>query len=134
MVLGRLGRVIRQQSDDEVTHSQVSLLFNIRRMQPVTAGDVAVAEGVTPPSITRSLTRLAERGFVVRKAHPGDGRAMLVSLTRKGEEECNRVLRIRDVWLHERLMDLNQEEIDHLLETLPLLERLCDPALSLSSQ
>jgi DNA-binding MarR family transcriptional regulator len=98
-------------------------------MQPVTAGEVAVAEGVTPPSITRSLSRLEERGFIVRKAHPGDGRAMLVSLTRKGEEECRSVSRIRDVWLHERLMNLTQDELDHLLETLPLLERLCDPAL-----
>ncbi len=129
MVLGRLGRVIRQQSDDDLSHSQISLLFNIRRMQPVTAGDVAVAEGVTPPSITRSLSRLTERGLIVRETHSGDGRVTLLSLTPEGEAECKRALKSRDEWLHARLLDLSQDEVDHLFEAVPLLERLCLPAL-----
>ncbi len=130
MVLGRLGRVIRQQSDDDLTHTQISLLFNIRRMQPVTAGDVAVAEGVTPPSITRSLSRLTERGLIVRRTHDDDGRVAVLSLTPEGEAECRRALRKRDEWLHDRLMELTQEEVDHLLEAVPLLERLCLPSLN----
>ncbi|ODU07397.1 MAG: hypothetical protein ABS81_01170 [Pseudonocardia sp. SCN 72-86] len=129
MTLGRLGRVLRQQTDDGLSYALISLLFNIARNQPVTAGDLASAEGVSPPSVTRSLNRLIELGLVSREPDPTDRRASLISLTPAGEDEREQVLRSRENWLSQHLTRLTAEEIVNLLAALPALELLCDPAL-----
>lgn len=129
MTLGRLGRVLRQQTDDGLSYALISLLFNIGRSQPVSAGELAVSEGVSPPSVTRSLNRLIELGFVTRTADPADRRAALIELTPSGAREREQVLKSREVWLEEHLGRLDHTELESLLTALPALERLCDPEL-----
>jgi DNA-binding MarR family transcriptional regulator len=128
MALGRLGRVMRQNvGGGSVTPTQRSLLFSIRRLQPVTAGDLASAEEVTPPSITRLLDRLERQALITREPHPTDRRVTLIKLTPAGAQECRRQLRDRDAWLAERLEVLQPRELEQLLQAVPLLERLCEP-------
>jgi DNA-binding MarR family transcriptional regulator len=129
MVLGRLGRVLRQQTADGLSYPQISLLFSIERSSPVTAGELAVSEGVTPPSVTRSLNELDRRGLIWRGHHTIDRRVTLIYLTDSGKRECTRLRRSRDAWLAEHLTRLAPEEIHVLIAALPVLERLCDPAL-----
>lgn len=129
MTLGRLGRVLRQQSDDGLSYALISLLFNIGRNQPVSAGELAASEGVSPPSVTRSLNRLIELGYVSRVADPADRRAALIRLTPEGMNEREAVLKSREMWLAEHLKRLSRKELDTLLAALPALERLCDPEL-----
>jgi DNA-binding MarR family transcriptional regulator len=130
MTLGRLGRVLRQQNDDGLSYALVSLLFAIARSEPVTAGELAISEGVSPPSVTRSLNRLRELGYVNRESDPSDRRASLISLTEAGNRERAAILKTREIWLTEHLDRLTAEGIKQLLDALPALERLCDPALS----
>jgi DNA-binding MarR family transcriptional regulator len=130
MTLGRLGRVLRQQTDDGLSYALISLLLSIARSQPVTAGDLAASEGVTPPSVTRSLNRLLELGYVTREPDPADRRASLISLTDAGMKERAHLLRTREIWLTQHLTRLTAEDVEHLLAALPALERLCDPALN----
>lgn len=129
MVLGRLGRVLRQQSADGLSYPQISLLFSIERAQPVTARELAESESVTAPSVTRSFNDLAREGLVSREPDPNDGRAFLIRLTPAGEQECRRLRQRRDLWLSEHLDGLSADDIHLLLAALPALERLCDPAL-----
>lgn len=129
MALGRLGRVLRQQTDDGLSYALISLLLNIARNQPVTAGDLAIGEGVSPPAVTRSLNRLTELNLVTRQPDPDDRRASLITLTPEGKRERERLLETRERWLSEHLLRLSTEEITMLLAALPALERLCDPAL-----
>lgn len=130
MVLGRLGRVLRQQTDDDLPYALISLLFTIERGEPVTAGDLAASERVTPPAITRSLNRLGELGLIAREPHPVDGRASMIRLTAEGRAERRRILQSRDVWLSNHLRPLNADEVDLLIAAMPVLERLCDPELT----
>jgi DNA-binding MarR family transcriptional regulator len=129
MALGRIGRVLRQQTDDGLTYPLISLLLCIVRTQPVSAGDLAAAEGVSPPSVTRSLNRLIELGYVSREPDPADRRAALITVTPKGMEERNEILRRREIWLTQHLDQLTGHDMGRLLDALPALERLCDPAL-----
>ncbi|BCB82819.1 MarR family winged helix-turn-helix transcriptional regulator [Phytohabitans suffuscus] len=129
MTLGRLGRVLRQQNDDGLSYALISLMFAIHRMQPATAGDLAAGEGVSPPSVTRSLNRLVELGLVAREADPVDRRNAVISLTAAGEQERQRILRSREVWLSDHLARLTDEQLHALLGVLPVLELLCDPEL-----
>ncbi|MEJ2870503.1 MarR family transcriptional regulator [Actinomycetospora sp. OC33-EN08] len=129
MTLGRLGRVLRQQNDDGLSYALVSLLFAIHRMQPVAAGDLAASEGVSPPSVTRSLNRLIDIGLVLRLADPSDRRTAVISLTPAGELERQQILRSRENWLSEHLSRLGGDDVAALLAAIPALEQLCDPAL-----
>jgi DNA-binding MarR family transcriptional regulator len=129
MVLGRVGRILRQQADDGLPYPQISLLFNIARAEPVTPSQLAASEGVTPPSVTRSLDTLQQLGYVSREPSPHDRRVSYVRLTVAGHQECQRLLHSRDVWLSEHLLNVTSDELRELIRLIPVLEKLCDPEL-----
>lgn len=53
---------------------------------PMTPGALARALEVRPPTITKTITRLEEQGFVARAASKEDGRQVLVQLTDAGRD------------------------------------------------
>ncbi len=52
---------------------------------PITLGALAAAEHVKPPTITRLVRDLEERGLVERTADPADGRIQHLRATRSGK-------------------------------------------------
>ena len=52
---------------------------------PITLGGLAAAEHVKPPTITRLVRDLEDRGLVERTADPSDGRIQHVRATRSGK-------------------------------------------------
>ena len=71
------------------------------------------------------LTSLEGRGFVERRADPGDGRQMVASITRAGTRILNsrrgeKTGRIEEVLASE----FTTEELARLAAAVPLLERL----------
>jgi len=127
MALGRVSRVLRQQSDDELSYALTSLLFTIGRTEPATATELAETEKVTPPSVSRSLSRLEALHLIERNPDPTDGRVTRIRLTDLGRRERENILRSREEWLTERLRLLSPDQRSELLLALPALERLCDP-------
>src|SRR5437764_5247648 len=78
----RLARRLRQQrTESGLTLTQLSALGTLHRQGPCTPGELAALERVQPPSMTRVITHLEERGLVARAAHPSDRRQVMVSLT-----------------------------------------------------
>lgn len=67
-----------------ITFSQRRLLRQLRE-GPRAAGEVAVSLGISPPTLTRQLTRLEERGVVSRTTDTSDRRKVLVDLTAEGK-------------------------------------------------
>ncbi|SEK39217.1 transcriptional regulator, MarR family [Roseivivax marinus] len=65
---------------------------------------------VSNGNVTGIVDRLAEDGLVVRVQVPGDRRASLVRLTRKGQEEFARQAAAHEAWLSELLSDFTTEE------------------------
>src|SRR5258708_9041354 len=76
VALARLARRLRQEAvaADEVTPSQFSAMASLELLGGATLGELALAERVQPPSITRIVARLEESGFVVRTQDLGDRR------------------------------------------------------------
>jgi DNA-binding MarR family transcriptional regulator len=129
MTLGRLGRLLRQQNTEDLSYALMSLLFTIGRTQPITAGDLAQEEGVSPPSVTRSLGRLVDLGFVTRELDPDDRRSAVIRLTAKGARERELILNDREIWLARHLARLREEDIQIIVAALPALERLVEATL-----
>src|ERR1700704_6005236 len=76
-------RQLRQQNVD-LTASQASALATINRDGPLTVGDLAKAEHVSSPMITKIAKGLEEEGLVTRTVDPTDKRVTQLAITKEG--------------------------------------------------
>ena len=122
----RLSRRMRQQRSGEsgLTATQLAAMATLRRHGPLTAGELAAQEKVSPPSMTRILGHLSDLGMVDRRSHPTDGRQVLVELSATGRGLLDADRRRRDEWLAARLRELTPEERHQLLGVVGILDRL----------
>ena len=58
---------------------------------------------VSNGNVTGIVDRLAEDGFLLRVAVPGDRRASLVRLTKRGQEEFTKQAQAHEAWIDEML-------------------------------
>ncbi|HEX2903421.1 MAG TPA: MarR family transcriptional regulator [Jatrophihabitans sp.] len=99
-VLSRISRIAQlldeRRSQAFAEHGlaghEFDVLAALRRSGPPyeqTPGQLIEATHVTSGTMTNRLDRLVERGFVVRKAHPVDGRQVNVRLTGAGRRKVD---------------------------------------------
>jgi DNA-binding MarR family transcriptional regulator len=124
LVVMRLARRLRQQTEGDVTPSLLSALSTIERKGPLTLGELAAAERVQPPTMTRLVAKLEEQQLVIREAVPGDRRASRVRVSDEGRKFVARSRTRRDAYLAERLRRFDPDDRALLERALPLLERL----------
>jgi len=110
LVIGRLARRLRQRGETDVSASLLSAMWTIERLQPVTPGDVAAAEGVQPPTVTRIVARLEDLGLIAREGHPRDRRSSHVRLTAAGQRLLDRTRKLRTAYLARQLRDLDEDD------------------------
>ena len=124
--VARLHRRLRTEDvvDRKVSVSGLAVLALLYREGERTIGQIAAAERVQPPSMTRTVSCLEEDGFVERRPHPTDGRQVVVRLAQRGEELLAAERRRRDAWLACRLRELTAEERAVLRRAAPILEKL----------
>jgi DNA-binding MarR family transcriptional regulator len=121
----RLGRRLRaERVVTDLSLTQLAALGTLDRHGPLTPRELAAHEKVQPPSMTRVLAGLEERGHILRTPHETDGRQHLVSLTAEAKALLKEDRRRRDAWLAQRLAELSQEERDVLYAAAPVIERL----------
>jgi DNA-binding MarR family transcriptional regulator len=121
----RLSRRLRAERPDYgLTLTQIATLGTIDRHGPLTPREIADHEKVRPPSMTRILAHLEERGLIDRTPHPSDGRQHLVSLTSEARGLLREDRRRREAWLAVHLAQLTQEERDILRAAAPIIDRI----------
>ena len=126
LVLNRLARRLRSQTAADLSPSRISALVTIELRGPISLGQLAVCEHVTPPSITRMVASFEELGLVRREADPDDHRIARVSLTAEGKRTVQRSRTRKTAYLAKRLRRLDASEITVLRSALPVLERLLE--------
>jgi DNA-binding MarR family transcriptional regulator len=123
----RLTRLIRfQRADQSVTLTQLSALGTLAKRGPMSAGELAGCERVQPPSMTKVLAHLEERGLVRREVHPSDKRQAIISVTPDGVRLIESERRSRDAWLSRRLAELTPDERALLRSVVPVLDKLAE--------
>ena len=121
----RLARRLRgERSDTSLTISQIAALSTLERTGPLTPRELAAAERVQPPSMTRIAASLEAAGLVTRTDHPSDGRQVLLAASPAGAALLREDRRRRDAWLAQRLHDLPAEDLEVLRRAAVVLERL----------
>ncbi len=121
----RLTRILRnQRADTSVTLTHISALGTLRKSGPMSAGDLAACERVQPPSMTKVLATLEQRGLVRREQHPSDRRSAIIAITDAGQELLDSERRRRDAWLTQQLARLSPDERAALRAVIPILDKL----------
>lgn len=123
----RLTRMVRNQRvDTSVSLTQISAMGTLRKRGPMCAGELATCERVQPPSMTKVLASLEERGLVQREAHPTDRRQVIVGITDAGIALLDSERRSRDAWLSQRLTRLSADERALVRSIIPVLDKLAE--------
>lgn len=122
----KLHRRLRSQraEDHQLSANQLGAMATLKRHGSMTVGELAAHEKVRPPSMTRTVTSMAELGLVVREAHPTDGRQVVVRLADEGLRILDEDRKRRDAWLARKLKELSPEEKEALRQAARILERL----------
>lgn len=77
---------------------------------------------VSNGNITGIVDRLTEDGLMVRVPVPGDRRATLVRLTKRGQEEFERQAAAHEIWINFILSDFSADEAAGLAARLDQME------------
>ena len=121
----RLARRMRaERADTSLTLTQLAALATLERHGPLTPGELAAAERVTPPSMTRIAASLEAGGLATRTDHPTDGRQVLLAVSPAGSDLLREDRRRRDAWLSQRLRELDPADRDVLRRAAEVLDRL----------
>ncbi|MDQ1537116.1 MAG: hypothetical protein QOE58_1509 [Actinomycetota bacterium] len=119
----RISRRVRFESTQLVAPHQFSVMARLKD-KALTPRDLAAIECVSPPSMTRTVGSLVERGLVARQDDPLDGRQVFLSLTPEGVSTLNETRRKRDAWMATRLKGISAGERDVLVRATAILTRL----------
>ena len=123
----RLTRVVRNQRVDmSITLTQLSAMGTLFKRGPMSAGELATCEKVQPPSMTKVLANLEERGLVKREVHPTDRRQAIINITQAGIDLLDSERRSRDAWLSRQLSTLTPDERALIQRVVPILDKLAE--------
>lgn len=122
----RLARRLRSERspDDDLSASQIAVLGSLSRHGRMTIGELADVEKVQPPSMTRTVNCLSERGLLNRSEHESDRRLVMVELTDAAHAVLAESRRRKEAWLSRQLRDLTAAERQILRDAAPILDRL----------
>jgi DNA-binding MarR family transcriptional regulator len=125
IAVNRLSRTLRaQKADSSVTDAQFSALARLHRDGAMTLADLSRQDGVTPPSMTKTIAVLVERGLVSKDGHGDDRRKVLLGATPAGAAFVEETRRRRDGWLTPRLAALTADERTTLADATEIMRRL----------
>ena len=121
----RLLRTLRRHDAEAgITAPHLSALSVLVFGGAMALGELATAEQVKAPSMTRIVDNLERAGLALRESDPADGRVVRVRATEQGRRvlEEGRGRRVAD--LAERLRGLGPEEMEVVARATEVLERV----------
>jgi DNA-binding MarR family transcriptional regulator len=117
----------RLRIEDEalgISAPRLSALSVVVFAGPLPIGELAAAEGVRPPTMTRLVDGLEREALVKRGPDPDDRRGVIVRATPKGVRTLTRGRARRVEVLAEQLRALPRQELATLAAAAHLLERV----------
>jgi DNA-binding MarR family transcriptional regulator len=121
----RLNRRVRQARPvGDLTFGQLSALTSILLAGALTPRELADLERVQPPTMTKIVGKLEERGLVVRTPHPTDGRQVILAPTEEGRAIYAQFELARNAWLSAHLEQLGAEDRDVLFRAAEIMQQV----------
>jgi DNA-binding MarR family transcriptional regulator len=121
-----LRRVRKQDVDTGEGPARLSALSVMVFGGSKTLGELAAAEQVKPPTMSRIVAGLARSRLVKITADPGDARRLHIRATAKGTRLLQKGRQRRIAYLASHLDRLTPGEFDTLCDAVEILERLLE--------
>lgn len=122
-----LRRLRVHDSESGLTASRLSALSVVVHAGPIRMGDLAAAEQVRPPTVSKLVSELEAEGLARRVPDPEDGRAQRVEATDRGRRLLEEGRGRRVEVLARSIESLGPEERTALADAARVLERLSFP-------
>lgn len=122
-----LRRVRKRDTESGEGPARLSALSVLVFGGPMTLGQLAQAEQVKPPTMTRIVTGLEESGLAEREVDAEDARRVRIRATAKGVRLLQQARKRRIQDLAAALEDLTPEELVRLQAGIDVIERLFPP-------
>lgn len=104
-------------------------LLSIDKENGISSTALGPQMGMEPTSLTRTLKSMEEKGLIVRKKNPVDGRGVIIHLTKLGKEKRDlskdRVLKFNETIKQH----LSQEKLDNFIEVAEVINELISEKL-----
>ena len=107
-----------------LTRARLSALALLVLGGPRTLGELAAAEHVRPPTMTRLVHAMEADGLVAREKNPNDGRSVVLRATPRGVEQLEQGRTRQIAPLAEAISDLDRAERKRLEDATDLLGRV----------
>lgn len=121
----RLNRRVRQtRAVGDLTFSQLSALTSLQLAGALTPRELADIERVQPPTMTKIVGKLEDRGLVIRTPHPTDGRQVILAPTEQGRAMYAQFEKARNEWLADQLATLGDEDRAVLVRAAEIMQQV----------
>jgi DNA-binding MarR family transcriptional regulator len=124
LAVTRMARRLRQEGGTDLGPAALSALDSIERLGPLTPSELAEAEWVRRPTVTRILARLDNEALIDRSPDPDDGRGALISINADGRKTLRRVRTRKSAYLAKLMRDLPADDLATLARATELLEQM----------
>jgi DNA-binding MarR family transcriptional regulator len=104
----------RYFADTALTPARTHLLWELNRLGPSTQQALATTLKVSPRNVTGLVDALEAEGFVIRRSHPRDRRAILVTLTDKGTQTIAEMEHERAQSASALIANLSSDQVEQL--------------------
>ena len=108
----------RYFADTALTPARTHLLWELNRLGPSTQQALATTLKVSPRNVTGLVDALEAGGFVIRRSHPRDRRAILVTLTDKGTQTTAEMEHERAQSASALIANLSSDQVEQLRQGL----------------
>ena len=114
----------RADAGEGLTRARLSALALLVLGGPRTLGELAAAEHVRPPTMTRLIHAMEADGLVTRRPNPDDARSVVIGATPKGVEQLKQGRARQIAPLAETISDLDRAQRLQLEDAADLLGRV----------
>ncbi|HVA52861.1 MAG TPA: MarR family transcriptional regulator [Acidimicrobiales bacterium] len=121
-----MNRRLRYSALTGVTPAQASILASIDKLERPSLGDLAIAEQVQPPSITKLVKGMGQLGLIDTFEDETDRRCTRVRLSALGRKELNVIRQRKTEFLERKLLALSSNDQRKAEELVSFLEALLE--------
>lgn len=106
---------------DGIGTGEFDVIHAIRKNPGITQAEVCQITGLDKGAVARQTANLEEKGYLIRRKNPGDGRSRLLYATEKAQALKNSKASVESrfyEWLTEPLTEAERQEFSRLLDIL----------------
>lgn len=122
----RMNRKLRYSALGGVSPAQATMLASIDKLESPSLGDLAIAEQIQPPSVTKLVKDMERGGLIATHADPLDRRSTRVRLTPFGRRELGAIRQRKTEFLERKLVALSANDQRRAEELATFLEKLLE--------